>query len=60
MKHARLDLSASGAERSFVLISWGTLDFRDEPVTKVRHRRDFDSQVVANRPGYGSRKRYPM
>ena len=47
MEEAGFELSVSGAERSVMLTGWLTLDLPDEPATKVRHRRDFDSQAVA-------------
>ena len=45
------EISVTGAEGSVTLTGGGTLDLRDEPATKVRHRRDFDAQVVARRSG---------
>jgi hypothetical protein len=35
-----------------MLTGWATLNWRDEPATKVRHRRDFDSQAVDRRRGW--------
>jgi hypothetical protein len=35
-----------------MLTGWITLNLRDEPATKVRHRRDFDSQAVARGKGW--------
>ena len=49
MEEAGFGLSVSDGECSVMFTGWPALNLGDEPATKVRHRRDFDSQAVATK-----------